>query len=66
MHHTVATDAVAIFVGQVKDEQLPEAKEEYANVLEDTRHPAIREKYSPEDLRRARNEAKMEVDRYEI
>lgn len=48
---------------QVKDELLPEAKEEYANVLEDTRHPANKEAFKPEDLRRARDEAKAEVER---
>ena len=48
---------------QVKDKLLPEAKEEYANVLEDTRHPANKEAFKPEDLRRARDEAKSEVER---
>ncbi|CAM9677124.1 unnamed protein product, partial [Hapterophycus canaliculatus] len=47
----------------VKDKLLPDAKEEYANVLEDTRHPANKEAFSAEDLRRARDEAKAEVDR---
>eukprot|EP00752_Nemacystus_decipiens_P014162 g12593.t1 len=47
----------------VRDELLPEAKEEYANVLEDTRHPANKEAFKPEDLRRARDEAKAEVER---
>ncbi|CAM9878848.1 unnamed protein product [Ectocarpus sp. 4 AP-2014] len=50
-------------LAHVKDELLPEAKEEYANVLEDTRHPANKEAFRPEDLRRARDEAKSEVDR---
>lgn len=50
-------------VYQVKDELLPEAREEYANVLEDTRHPANKEAFKPEDLRRARDEAKAEVER---
>lgn len=49
---------------QVKDVLLPEAQAEYANVLEDTRHPAHKEAFKPEDLRRARNEAKAEVQRY--
>lgn len=43
---------------------LPEAREEYANVLEDTRHPANKELYSAEELRRARDEAKAESERY--
>ncbi|CAM9118472.1 unnamed protein product, partial [Scytosiphon promiscuus] len=47
---------------EVKEKLLPEAKEEYANVLEDTRHPANKEAFSAEDLRRARDEAKAEVD----
>lgn len=41
---------------------LPEAKEEYANVLEDTRHPANKELYPAEELRRARDEAREEAD----
>lgn len=48
---------------EVKNVLLPDAKEEYANVLEDTRHPANKEAYSAEDLRRARDEARAEVDR---
>lgn len=32
--------------------------------MEDTRHPANKEAFRPEDLRRARDEAKSEVDRY--
>ena len=48
----------------MKESLLPEARQEYANVLEDTRHPVNRENYPAEDLRRARDEAKAEVDRY--
>ena len=59
----VANEVMGMFSGQVKDELLPEAKEEYANVLEDTRHPTNKERYMPEDLRRARDEAKTDVDR---
>lgn len=65
-HDNLANDVVVVIGGQVKDEQLPEAKEEYANVLADTRDPAIKEAFKPEDLRRARDEAKMEVDRCNI
>lgn len=50
---------------EVKDVLLPEAREEYTNVLEDTRHPANKEAYSAEDLRRARDEARGEVNRCE-
>lgn len=50
----------------MRDVLLPEAREEYANVLEDTRHPANKEAFRPEDLRRARDEAKMEVDRWVV
>lgn len=47
----------------VQDVLLPEAREEYTNVLEDTRHPANKEAFSAEDLRRAREEARAAADR---
>lgn len=56
-------DAKREKVAEVEDVLLPEAREEYANVLEDTRHPANKEAYPAEDLRRARDEARGEVDR---
>lgn len=51
---------------EINDVLLPEARQEYANVLADTRHPANKEIYSAEDLRRARDEARAEVDRYAL
>lgn len=48
---------------QVEEVLLPEAREEYSNVLEDTRHPANKELYSAQDLKRARDEAKQDVER---
>ena len=56
-------DARKAKLEEVKGTLLPEARQEYANVLEDTRHPANREAFPAEDLRRARDEAKAEVDR---
>lgn len=53
-------------VTEINDVLLPEARQEYANVLEDTRHPANKEIYSAVDLRRARDEARAEVDRYAL
>ncbi|CAB1119909.1 unnamed protein product [Ectocarpus sp. CCAP 1310/34] len=48
---------------KVRDELLPKARKEYEYVLEDSRHPFNRATCKPEDLRRAREEAKSEVTR---
>ncbi|CAM9444220.1 unnamed protein product, partial [Ectocarpus sp. 12 AP-2014] len=50
-------------LAEVRDKLLPEARQEYADVLEDTRHPFNKKTWKPEDLRRAREEAKSEVNR---
>ncbi|CAM9623169.1 unnamed protein product, partial [Discosporangium mesarthrocarpum] len=49
---------------EAKDVLLPEARQEYANVLEDTRNPVHKEQFSAEQLRSAREEAKDAVDRH--
>ena len=55
-------DVVVNYSGQVKNELLPEAKEEHANVLQDTRRPAQKERFSrPEDLGRATDKDKANV-----
>ncbi|CBJ31449.1 conserved unknown protein [Ectocarpus siliculosus] len=50
-------------LAEVRDKLLPEARQEHADVLEDTRHPFNKKTWKPEDLRRAREEAKSEVNR---
>ncbi|CAN0050846.1 unnamed protein product, partial [Ectocarpus sp. 13 AM-2016] len=50
-------------LAKARDELLPEARREYEYVLEDSRHPFNRATCKPEDLRRAREEAKSEVTR---
>ena len=50
-------------LAEVRDVLLPDARDEYTNVLEDTRHPANREAFTAEELRRARDKARAEVDR---
>ena len=50
-------------LAETRDVLLPEAKEEYANVLEDTRHPSNKEAFSAKELRRARDESRAEVDK---
>ncbi|CAM9915488.1 unnamed protein product, partial [Choristocarpus tenellus] len=55
-------DVKRVKLREVEDVLLPEARQEYADVLEDTRHPANKEAFSVEELRRAREEARAAMD----